>query len=238
MRDLHSHILPGIDDGSKDLEESKKIIDELIKMSVDSVVLTPHYVEGSKYESNTQNNKTLFNEVKAYANKKGLNVYLGNEVYINNNIIDLLKKKEITTINNSRYLLVELPLTTKLLDTRSILISLKNLGITPIIAHPERYIKYYRDLDFFIDLRTRGILFQINYPSLVGFYGHSAKKIAKKLLKNNLVSFIGSDIHHLDEGNFHDADKALKKINKLVGEDEANRIINTNFMKVINNEEI
>ena len=196
MIDLHSHILYGIDDGSKDLETSLKILNNAYTRGVTDIVVTPHYIKDSKYQANNIKKEELLNNIKEELKKRDINInlYLGNEVYICEGIPSLLKE-EISTINNSNYLLMELPLTRKSILTEEVLDELLDNDIIPIIAHPERYLSYYKDYDYFYKLKEYGCYFQSNIGSIYGEYGRKPKKMLKELLKRDIIDFFGSDIH-------------------------------------------
>lgn len=238
MKDLHSHYIYGVDDGAKNIDYSKEMLEQAKNSGVTDIVFTPHYMVDTVYSSKVSNNKKIFKELEKIAKPLNINVYLGNEVYINNDIVKLYNKKEITTINNSRYMLVEIPLDTKINNVLDIFFEMISNGIVPILAHPERYVSYYKDINFFKKLNEMGVLMQLNFSSLVGLYGRQAKKMAKILLKNKLISFVGSDIHSPHRNKYNDLDKALGKIKKFVTEEEYIKIAESNFEKVINNEEI
>ena len=238
MKDLHSHYVYGVDDGAKDVDMAKAMLDVASSYGVTDIIFTPHYMKDTSYVNKVRSNKVKFNVLKKYAKTLDINVYLGNEVFINSNMVELLKKKEITTINDSRYLLVEIPLDTKINNVIDILYDLIANGITPILAHPERYVPYQKNLAFFKELVELGVLLQLNISSLNGGYGKSAQKMAKMLLKNRLISFIGSDIHRPHHNHYDDLEYAYKKIRKYAGEEDFIKITSTNFDKVINNEEI
>lgn len=195
MKDIHTHILHGIDDGAKTIEESIEILKIASQNGVTDIVLTPHYIKDSKYNANNKVKKEKFNELKKELkeNKININIYLGNEVYINEESISLYK--EISTINNSRYILIELPLTTKYPLLDEYLYKLKKKKLIPIIAHPERYTSYYKDYDFFNKLKEKGCLLQGNIGSIYGSYGRKSKKMLKKMLKKNMIHLLASDTH-------------------------------------------
>lgn len=235
MKDIHSHILYGIDDGARSIEESIEILEKLYESGVTDIILTPHYISNSKYISSVLENKKILNKIKRKYKK--INLYLGNEVYIDYNLVELLDKKLITTLNNSRYLLIELPMNSIVNDLDSMIYELMRRGVTPIIAHPERYsyvqknIKY---LDQFIDM---GVLLQGNYESLFGKYGKGSEKTLKKLLKKDYITFLGSDIHRNDS-DIH-TNEVVNKLRKIVkDEDKISDLIDNNIYKVINDEEI
>lgn len=236
MRDLHSHFLYGVDDGSKSLDETLAMLKNATLNGVTDIVFTPHFIEESKYQSLPIDNKIILEKIKEEFDEE-INLYLGNEVYINKNIIKYYKEKKLTTINNSRYMLIEIPMHSKINEVKSIFFELLSEGITPILAHPERYEPYYKDYEFFYSLRKMGVLMQINFASLNGVYGRHAKYMAKNLLKLNLISFVGSDIHR-DDKRFDGLKKATNTIYRLCGETKAKEILEDNFTKVIKNEEI
>ena len=113
MIDIHCHLLYSVDDGSKSIEESITILRSLKDLGYTDIILTPHYVKDSKQDRNVKNNSVLFNKLKDKVLEENINInlYLGNEIYIDDDIMDLLNDKEITSLNDSDYLLIELPLT-------------------------------------------------------------------------------------------------------------------------------
>ena len=136
MKDIHNHLIFGIDDGSKSIDESIKLLNEMSERGVTEIVLTPHYIIGTNYNCNNKIKKEKLKELQKLTKIK---LYLGNEVFIDNNILEYIENDEISTINNTKYLLIELPLREKLEIAFDILFNLRNNGIVPIIAHPERY---------------------------------------------------------------------------------------------------
>jgi protein-tyrosine phosphatase len=136
MRDLHNHLLFGIDDGSRNIDESVELLKQMEEEHVTDIMLTPHYIIGSNYNANNAKKKKLLNELKK---KTKINLYYGNEVYIDNDVVEYIKKGEISTLNDSRYLLVEFPLNEKLDLAFTLIQNIIKCGYVPIIAHPERY---------------------------------------------------------------------------------------------------
>lgn len=236
MKDLHTHILFGIDDGASNLEESIEMLKKLQENGVTDVMLTPHYIEKSIYNCNNKEKEKIFKKIKEELKQKNLNIniYLGNEVMINNNLITLLKD-EITTLNGSRYLLIELPMNNEFKDLDLIIKELIQNKIIPIIAHPERYYYVIKDHKWVKNYLEMGVLFQGNYESLFGKYGYHCKKTLKKLLKINAIHFLGSDIHKKNATcNLNKLNKKLKRIIK--DEKTIKKLTNDNFTKVIKNE--
>ena len=238
--DIHSHILYGIDDGSKTLEESINIIKEHVMMGFTDIVLTPHYIENSKYETDNIEKQNILKELKQELKKQNIkiNLYLGNEVFVNNNLEELIKKEEISTINNSRYLLIEFPMNEKPKDINNIIYELKIKGIIPIIAHPERYDYVEKNPNIVLEWIEEGALLQSNYGSIIGIYGSGPQKTIKKLLKKDLIDVLATDIHYPNNKIYLNIDKIRKKLNKLISEKRLIELTNTNPKKIIENKEI
>lgn len=235
MRDIHSHILCGIDDGARTIDESINILDMLYEKGVTDIILTPHYIKGTKYNVANREKFNLFIELKRKYNK--IKLYLGNEVYIDNDIVELLKKGEVATLNNSKYLLIELPMSSKIKDLDTIIYDLMKNGIVPIIAHPERYSYVQKDISYLDKFMDMGVLLQGNYESLFGKFGKNSEKTLKKLLKKKYISFLGSDIHR--ENHSDHTELVYKKLLKILKDDElVDDLLDKNILKVINNEEI
>lgn len=228
MKDIHSHILYGIDDGCKTFEESLSILNKLYNEGITDLVATPHYIIGSNYNFDNKYKTKLINEL---SKESKVNIYIGNEVFIDNDIFKYIKDKKISTINNSRYLLVELPYTNNS-RIKDMLLNLINNGIVPIIAHVERY--KYLSIDNLQEYIKLGCLLQGNITSLSLKYGRNSKRKLKILLKNNMIYILGTDTH----SNVLNISSCLKKLSKLVSLEEYNNLINNNFDKIINNEEI
>lgn len=236
MKDLHSHLCYGIDDGCKTIEVSISILRKMEKSGITDIFLTPHYVEDSKYNANNQKKQEIFKKIKEMCSAENINVnlYLGNEIFLTDNVINLIKKGEVKTLNDSKYVLMELPMFQKDPNTRTILHNVITAGYIPIIAHPERYEYIDKKFDYLKDLQALGVLFQGNYQSLFGKYGKQAKKNLQKMIKDNIISFLGTDIHHEEELHM---DKLFKEIKKLVkSEDKAKDLLYRNVDKILESE--
>ena len=236
--DIHCHILYGIDDGSKNYEESIELLKQHAIMGATDVILTPHYIENTKYKTNNKEKLNLLETLKEEAEKLNLNLYLGNEVFVNNNLEEQILNGEIRTLNNTRYLLIELPMTNKIKNLKEIIYELKIKGITPIIAHPERYEYVQKNPKYISELIEEGALFQANYGSILGVYGNAPKRTIKKLLKYNYISFLGTDIHYPNSKIYKEFEKAIKKISKIIGEERLEELVQHNPRRVLDDEEI
>ena len=237
MKDIHSHLLYGIDDGCINISESIKLLKQMELKGVTELVLTPHYIANSNYVCDVLNKNKIFRELQNEVNKQNINIklYLGNEIYLDEDIIDLLKNNKISSINNSKYLLIEFPMINYPIKAKSIFSELIYNGYIIILAHPERYMYVSKDIKILDDFKEMGVLFQGNYESLFGKYGTSSKKTLKKLLKNKYISFLAGDIHHNVDLDLKKLEKELKK---YLTSNEINDILNINFEKVIRNEDV
>lgn len=233
MIDIHSHILPSIDDGAKTLEDSLEIIKELVSQGVTDIIATPHYVDETIYSSPLTKNLELLKELKEKIKAENIKarIYLGNELYISNRIKELLEDGEITTLANSKYLLVELPLDEEFPNYEDILMDLMNSGFKVILAHPERYRLAKDDEEFLENLHKMGVLFQCNMGSINGKYGSEAKKLVKRLAKNKMIFAFGSDIHHPNRNDF--IVRARKKLAKYYDKNELNKVLVINPSKIL-----
>ena len=243
MIDFHSHILPNIDDGSRSMEESINLIREATEAGFTGIISTSHYLQ-DYYECDEQERRKLIdsiaNETAKLSNNIGRQIpklYLGSEIYITTDMINLLEEKKASTINNTKYVLFELPMNSKPLFVKDVVYKLIECGYRPIIAHPERYSYVKEDIGFVKELKDMGALFQSNYGSIIGMYGNSAKKTVKKLLEENLISFLGSDVHKTGQ-IYSKIPKILKKLNRWISSDMVQNLTTFNAQKVLENQEI
>lgn len=234
MIDFHSHILPNVDDGSTSMEETIKLLEEAKRVGFTKIISTSHYIE-EYYESDEQERIELLNSIKN--NFQGIDLCLGNEIYITGDMSQLIKEKKASTINNSRYVLFELPMNTKTMRAKESVYRLIENGYVPIIAHPERYSYVQENIEYVEELADMGALFQANYGSILGLYGKKAEKALKKLLKQDMIHFFGSDVHRTKQ-IYPLVPKAIKKINKIISEEKLEELTLVNPQKVLNNEEI
>ena len=238
IKDLHSHILYGIDDGSKTIEESIVLLKEMEKAGTKELILTPHYIENSKYNANNRSKEALFRQLKKKVKEEKINIdlYLGNEVFFSNNMIELIKKGEIKTLNKSKYLLFEFPMTRFYNNSLEVINQLVSNGYIPVLAHPERYTEFQKNPNLVIEYLKSGVLLQGNFTSLFGKYGRHSRKVLKLYLKNKWITFIGSDAHHEVAYDNKKLEKMLLKITK--DKEYTEELLSKNFDKVINNEDI
>lgn len=237
MIDIHSHIIPNVDDGARSVEETFNILKEAQEAGFTDVILTSHFLL-NYYETNAQELIFWKEKLQEVLKKQGtkINLHSGMEIYITNQMEELLENKKILTLANSRYMLIELPLATNVKYFDYVVYYLEAKGINPIIAHPERYKCVQKDPDIVEEYIEKGCLIQCNYGSIVNLYGREAEKTIKTLLKKNQVHFLGSDVHR-ENGTYLIILDAIKKIRKIIGENKINEITTINPKKILQNEE-
>lgn len=235
--DIHNHTFPEVDDGASSFKEAYENLDYLSEY-VSKIVLTSHYIVGGEYKTNVQDRLEFMPTLAVKAKSLGIELYLGNEVYITDAKVlkELLDKKEIATLNDSKYLLIEFPLRQKLANLESIILELNERGITPIIAHPERYTYFQQNTNALDRLLDYDCYLQCNLTSVGGYYGRSAQKTVKKLLKAKKVAFLATDFHHIPKEKR--IEKSLKKLRMIISKQEIQRLLVDNPNAVLKNESI
>lgn len=195
---------------------------------------TSHYIADSPQAADNQTKNRLREKLQAELDKAGIKLKLlpGNEIYIDPKMVDYLTKGkasclggELSSKKKHQHVLFELPFYAEVSYLRDIIFELKAKGLVPVLAHPERYLFVQKKKEVIFELKKLGVKLQSNYGSIVGQYGGKAKKIMKFLLKNRLVSYLGTDIHRAEGSLFFKFEKAEKKIIKLIGEPEYRKII-------------
>lgn len=236
MIDSHIHILPGIDDGAKNIQISFDMIQSAKKCGFEKIIATPHYIENSlDIDYNIINRKV--EELNKVIRQDGtdIEVLCGNEIYYTSNILKILEEKKVHTLNNTRYFLVELPIVGMPFDYVEVLKQCIDKGYIPIIAHPERYEWFDRGYQNFVQLKKLGAKFQVNFGSFIKEYGVCPKRNVIKLLKNDMVDLIATDAHKV--GNVYNKfEKIIKKIIFKCGREKFIMFTNTNPNKILNDE--
>ena len=238
MIDFHTHIIPNIDDGSKSVEETFNLLKEAQEVGFEKIISTSHYLE-DYYETENSERKVWIDALNEKAQNQNINVkiYPGNEIYLSENIIDLLETEKASTINNTSYVLFELPMNIIPINLDEMIYEMIRAKLVPILAHPERYSFIQKDINLVYDLIEDGVLMQCNFGSFIGIYGTKAELSAKQMLKNNMVHFLGSDVHR-QKSIYPKIPKALSQIKKLVGEEKLKELTQKNPELVLNNKKV
>jgi protein-tyrosine phosphatase len=197
--DMHSHLLPGIDDGLQDLHQTVAFIKELQKLGYQKLVCTPHIIS-DLYPNSADTILPRLAVVRTALKEAGVDVAVdaAAEYMIDHEFIELIancKKEDLLTINGE-YILIEMSYLSPSPNFEKIIFDLRMLGLQPILAHPERYSYYHNQFGQYDRFRELGCKLQVNLLSLSGVYGQDVRKTAKKLFKNSMVDFLGTDMHH------------------------------------------
>ena len=194
--DIHSHVLPGIDDGAKNIKDSQFLLESMLNLGFKKCITSPHTM------ANVYNNTIeTINNAKETVNKelpdlaKKLDLKAASEYYIDENFIENFKSNPLLTIKDN-YVLVEMSFLNPPIQLHEYLFELQLAGYQPILAHPERYTFYHSNFKEFEKLKKMGLKFQMNLLASVGYYGPDVANASDKLLKSGFIDFVGSDIHH------------------------------------------
>lgn len=195
--DMHSHFIPGIDDGAQTVEDSLNLIRFMQESGYTSIVTTPH-IKFDHYPNTSQTINNGLDAVRQALHANGINmpVKAAAEYYIDDHFMHLLDTEPLLTIHNNE-VLVELSFMFEPIRLNDIFFKIQAAGYKPILAHPERYAYYHENPEVFRSLTDRGIKLQLNALAITGYYGRSIKQCAEWLLENHLYSYCGTDMHHM-----------------------------------------
>jgi len=193
--DMHSHLVPGIDDGAPDPETSLALIRGLKALGYSKLITTPHsHLEF--YDNTADKIRTCFEKLKQFIDDQRIGIELGiaSEYYLDSLFPGALLPSGLLTFGDN-YVLIEVSMAGWPRTFGDMVFAIQSLGYKPILAHPERYL-FEENIKVYNDLKSRGMLFQMNLLSLTGYYGRGVKKLAELYLHEELYSFCGSDTHH------------------------------------------
>jgi len=195
--DMHSHFIPGIDDGAKTMEDSMALLRAMKDMGYKTIITTPH-VMIDYYPNNTEKILAGLETVKTALKENNieLSIKAAAEYYIDEHFIGLLDNNEPLLTIYEKEVLVEFSMLYEPPMLNDVIFKMLGAGYRPIIAHPERYLFFHRDMQRFRDLKDRGCMLQLNMLSVAGYYGYNIKLIADQLMQKGLYDYCGSDMHH------------------------------------------
>ncbi len=236
MIDTHLHILPGVDDGPETLEESLSLAQALVQEGIHLAVATPHYNDVFPQHSAAEIYGRVHDIQRALDNQGiPLRLLAGHEALIKPGLVEDIQASRLATLNNSRYLLLELWNNAWIPETEQVIFELRASGIVPIIAHPERSRAIQQDAHRLAALLQQGVLTQLTASSLVGVWGKSARLCAEALLKKGLIHCIASDAHCLRKRPLWVA-SGPQRARELLGQAHVYQMIETRPAAIINNE--
>lgn len=234
--DIHCHILPGFDEGASSIEEAMRMFQIARDDGVTGIVATPHILNG--VYNNTR--ETISQAVSELKEMSGiLPIYMGAEIRICRKLIDRILSKEIPLINDNRYLLLELPtyIIPPIEVLENIVTDLARNNITPILSHPERNMAVLQNISIMGRLIMHGALSQITAMSITGQLGRDVQKGSLKMIEKGYAHVVASDAHNAKDRP-PILSGAYKKVSRVFGEQEAERLFIKNPLKIIRGENI
>lgn len=195
--DVHSHFIPGIDDGAPTLEASIELIKAMSELGYRKVVTTPH-VMADGYKNTPEIILGGLEKVRAEVRRQGIDVEVdaAAEYYLDHELERLVKEKRVLTFGDN-YVLFELPFISEPVVLLGLVFEMQTMGYRPVLAHPERYQFWHSDFSSMEKLKDRGVLFQLNTIALAGAYGPGAKRTAEQLIDRGWYELLGSDCHSM-----------------------------------------
>jgi tyrosine-protein phosphatase YwqE len=213
--DIHSHILPGIDDGAKTIEDSKFLLENMINFGFSKIITSPHTIENIWNNTPESIAKALaFTKEKLPILTEKVTLKAASEYILDDYFVTLFEQGNILTIKD-KFVLVEMSYINPPIQLFDYLFNLQVAGYIPVLAHPERYVFYHGDFSNYTKLKKAGCYFQMNILSATGYYGKEVAKIADELLKKNMIDFVGSDFHHKNHIASFSNPIIIKEIDKI-----------------------
>lgn len=196
--DMHSHFLPGIDDGAVDLEDSIQLILHLKEIGYKKFITTPHIF----WDMYRNNNEIILEKLKLlreelFRREIDVEIEAAAEYYCDEHFEKLIEDQNLLTFGNKKYVLFEISFAAENVNMSRAIFNMRLAGYSPILAHPERYDFWHRDFSRYESMIDKDVHLQLNINSLTGQYGPDTKRISERLIDRGMVSFIGTDCHHL-----------------------------------------
>lgn len=234
MIDMHSHILPWLDDGAKNMAETLGMARQLHAAGFKTLIATPHVLEGRDFLSSAEILFTIEKVRRSIAEAEiQVEILPGAENFIFPDMAKWVREQKLLTLgDNGKYLLLELPMFEIPDFTDQVFLELQDLGITPVLAHPERYRDLFRDPERILDWVKKGIILQLDFRSISGYYGPKAKWLAEIMLKSDLIHVLGSDAHRVSD-NESTYLEGLQSIKAIVGEMRYHELTRLNPQAII-----
>ena len=233
MIDIHSHILPGLDDGAKDLEEALAMVELYLNQGFSGVLATPHWID---YQADIEAYEEAFKLLKDEMETRelALDLYKGHEFFITLGLAQDLERAAGHSLASGSYVLVEFPMFEHGNYFDSVLHELQLKGYRPILAHPERYGYVQKDPNLVHQWISRGILMQMNIPSLTGRHGKEVKKVAQILMDHDMVHFLATDSHSPRSRS----PRVVEGLRGLLSQEELDLLLRENPLRIVQDREI
>lgn len=227
--DIHSHFLFSVDDGSKNKLESLNMLQQATEQNISHLLATPHATDLTT-EAVSERFLDHFKKLQDLiaGDNIGIKISLASELYFSPKIYDWIKYPWATFDNNRKYLLFELPLFEMPREVKEFIFQCKLEGITPILAHPERYSYMSKNVEVLFEWHRQGCLMQINAGSITGQFGSRAEKLALQLIQARLAHFVASDAHETEYRNYKQLPKAREVLAAQIPKDYLNELFSEN----------
>ncbi|OQY95721.1 MAG: hypothetical protein B6D37_04505 [Sphingobacteriales bacterium UTBCD1] len=214
--DMHSHLIPGLDDGAKDIVASLDLIKGLMDLGYKKLITTPHIL----WDMYKNTPETILSGLERLRNavqleKMAIEIHAAAEYFLDDHVNELLNKKEPLLPLSGKMILVEFSMAFPSLSIKNILFDMAMQGYQPVLAHPERYVYLENTKSFYDELKGIGCLFQLNLLSLTGYYGRSTTELANYLIKKGYYDLAGTDLHNIQQlQRLHDSSltNGMKKL--------------------------
>jgi protein-tyrosine phosphatase len=222
--DVHSHFIPGIDDGAQTIEDSVALIRTFYEAGYKKVITTPHIMSDA-YRNTPEIILGGLEKVRValHENNIPIAVEAAAEYYIDYDFEEKIESGKLLTFGKN-YVLVELSFVNPPDNLKHVLFKLQTNGYKPVLAHPERYSFWHRDFEKYEEIRDKGVLLQLNINSLTGHYNMATKKVAEQMIEKNMIDFLGSDCHHQGHADLMRHVVFEKSLHKLL---ESGKLLNS-----------
>lgn len=232
LLDIHSHILPGIDDGASSLDVSIAMLDAARTIGIRSIIATPH-LTGPLSEAYDDEVRAALNLIEPHARERNIVIERGFEIRLSPDLLLRLREGEASTLAGTNVVLVDLPFIDWPLYADDTIFALQAAGFQPILAHPERYPRIQKSPGFGLEIAQRGVALQVNIASLTGLFGRQARRAAEDLLKLGAVHLAATDAHSAGH-RMAAVPEGMNRLRDLVGEEGLNRLVTENPASLLN----
>lgn len=234
MVDMHCHVLPAVDDGSQNMEQTIEMLRIASEEGISAMIVTPHYKDG-RHNASVQTILSRIAQVQEEVVRQGIfvDLYPGNEIFYFHGVEDMLDKGHILTLNNTDRVLIEFSPSSDYTYIRNALDGIRASGYVPIIAHIERYECMLRDMTRVKELKNMDIEVQVNVSSAAGKLGSRVQKYIYEMLKGRYVDYMGTDAHDT-ENRIPKFQECYRKLEKKFDSDYINAVFYENALAIIN----
>lgn len=237
MIDIHSHILPAVDDGAKSLQEALEMARVAVADGIEQMVCTPHMFNGISRNPEPSEVRDRVAALQEAIGKESLRVLPGNEVHISHQIVQQASGNRVTKLNGHNYMLVEFPMMTAPAGAGELFRQLQSKGVRPILVHPERNVQIQMRPSLVETFVANGVYVQVTAMSLTGEFGKAARNCAIALLRHNCVHFIATDAHRADRRP-PILSRGRDAAAEIIGMEKAQKLVRDNPFAVITGEPI